>query len=568
MLILGLFDFIKEWFLGIFFSIDAWLAKGIAHIYNFTLHCAGGGFSDSEYVRRVTTTLYTLIGIFVLFYVVVELIKSIMNPDNLLSGEGSLGKISSRVFIVLVLIVSVPWLFNEAMPQVQKILIGSYDMADPTKKNTGLIQSILSDEQLGEVDPGLHIGGSMLTAFIECESSCDEEAYAPWNEVKTGSRNISEYTANIQKIKDNILSYNYTIILSTICLILAIVLMTVFLFDVIKAVCQIWFLEILSPIPIMMYLLPKHPMFDRWVDSVKNAYISIALRIASASLLILAINTFKDLVMNYSIGTGEETSGFATVILTVITLIGVLMFVIELPKLVSQIFGFKLDGGLNFIGKKALNAGKSGVMKTAAAIGGGFVGGVAASRAARKAGYSTKGAFRSGFKTASGEGWRSSNAGSLSIKEGVKLAADAYGGSVSDQRAAAREQQRKAALKQREYSRNTELVKKAFTSDGAHGKAIIGSAFSTHGKGSVAEAAEQLVTAQNNEETYKATLSKVMGNEKATRAEIDKAQKQYSYYKQQAEKAEKGLEAAAERTTSASDREIAQAYLSKNRDKL
>jgi len=580
MLVLGLLDDIKEWFMQLLFSLDQWIAKGISHVYNFMLYCAGSRFFDVEYVRRITTSIYTLIGIFILFYVAVELIKSIMNPDNLLSGEGSLGKISSRVFIVLVLIVSVPWLFTVAMPQVQRILIGSYSYDDSTGKQTGLIQDILVEESMEDTDPGLRIAGEMLTAFVVCGDSCDDKASDVWTDVASGGRDISEFEKNVGKMKEDIMSYDYTVLISTICLVVALVLLVIFLFDVIKAVCQVWFLELVSPIPIMMYLLPQHPIFDKWVEAVKKAYISLVMRIASASLLIVAMNAIRQVTASYSLKLPGDSASFGTKVLTVITLIGVLMFVVELPKIASDIFGFNLGGGFNFVGKKMMAGGKAlggkvgrgakgFAKKTAGTIGGGIKGGILANRAARRAGYDTKGSFRSGFATGAGAGWRNSNADGININDGAELAADAYGGRVRKQRAAEREARSAAINAQRERATNNALLKSGIFRNNS-GKIVANSAAWKDKNGNVDKnievAASSLVRGLNDRESIKKQLDSARnsGDEKQLRI----LEHELSQKDKEIERLETNFQNSTSIGNSETAKQVARAYKSENRDKL
>ena len=130
---------------------------------------------------------------------------------------------------------------------------------------------------------------------------------------------------------------DYNIIVSTVVGIVVALLFLSFCFDAATRTIKLLFLEIIAPVAIISYVEPnssKNGIFSKWLNEVKNTWLSLFIRLAAVFFAIYIITMFN------------KVAG-SSIWVTIFVIIGALIFAKQLPKLIESILGIKVDGALN-----------------------------------------------------------------------------------------------------------------------------------------------------------------------------------------------------------------------------
>ena len=137
-------------------------------------------------------------------------------------------------------------------------------------------------------------------------------------------------------------------------------MLVIFCIDSAVRLIKLSFLQITAPISIMAYIAGGNEMLKKWWNEVLGTLISLFLRIAAISFLVLVLIYMDDFVSNVP----SYYDDYARVFI----IIGALIFVKKVPELVEKIAGVKLNlqggiggrlGQMAGVGKVAQNAWKS-----------------------------------------------------------------------------------------------------------------------------------------------------------------------------------------------------------------
>jgi len=158
---------------------------------------------------------------------------------------------------------------------------------------------------------------------------------------------------------DFVFSFNF--ILSTIVAIVVIFFLIIICFDISIRTVKLAFLETFSPIPIVSYVdINSSKLFNSWLKECINTFLQLFIHLA---IVFFSVILFKMLLNN-------ENNNSA--IVNIFLIIGILLFALQLPKLLSQLFNLTGDNFFDII--------KNSVKFTvgATAVGASVAGGVVA----------------------------------------------------------------------------------------------------------------------------------------------------------------------------------------------
>lgn len=311
-----------------------------------------GDFQD--FASRV----YLFLGIFMLFKVAVSLINYFINPDSFSDSKSGMGSVLKRIIISLILIVAVPFIFTEART-LQDLLI---------KNENGniLVNVVFGGNGSGDtqnMEEYYSNAGSTMSVKIFCSffkaKDGDNEACLSAESISALENLIDETGADEHEF-----TYDYKIPLSTIAGGFAAWIMVMFCFDVAVRAVKLSFLQLISPIPVMSYIDPKKgdQIFNKWVSECVSTYLSLFLRLLALYLGIYILSRINI----------DSTDTFATVFI----ILGLLLFMKDVPKLIMDIFGIKDMGGFTLNPVKRIKS--SPIAAGALGLVGGAIGGTAA----------------------------------------------------------------------------------------------------------------------------------------------------------------------------------------------
>lgn len=115
-------EFIIKTLRTLFFSLDKVIYGLIDDVYGLLLQLTRTSVFSQETIHQFAERIYALVGIFMLFKVTISLVNYVLNPDDFTDKEKGLGSIVKHVILSLVMIVLVPYIFNEAF-ELQSIIL-------------------------------------------------------------------------------------------------------------------------------------------------------------------------------------------------------------------------------------------------------------------------------------------------------------------------------------------------------------------------------------------------------------------------------------------------------------
>lgn len=149
-----------------------------------------------------------------------------------------------------------------------------------------------------------------------------------------------------QKFSTNIISneITYHYILSSVVGIVAAYILAIYCIDLGLRTVKLAFYQILAPIPILMRVIPKQDkIFSNWLKATLSTYAEVFIRMIILYFGVFLISNLPSIMSNiFSDGSTPYTNNILIYLLVrAILIIGVLIFVRQMPKILEDITGIK-----------------------------------------------------------------------------------------------------------------------------------------------------------------------------------------------------------------------------------
>ncbi len=316
---------------GFFMLLDSLVYWLISELYDLFYSLASTEFITDKVYEEIANRFLVIIGVVMLFYLAYSLLKALVNPDDLTKGTG---KIVTNLIISLILIAIVPSLFTYAF-RIQNIII-----------EDGIIDKIV----FGNTNNDLTSVGrrTALTLFESFAQNLPEDAeishkdFDTWGDLKEAiiANDIEEVsfldiTYATEVIADNPDEASYTPLIGTLCGAFLVYVIFSFCLDMGVRVVKLAFYQIISPIPIMMRIIPeKKSVFDNYVKKVSATYFEVFVRIFIMFIIAFLCSQILTNIINLK---GLGLFG------KIIVILGIFAFGKQAPKLIGEIIG--VDAG-------------------------------------------------------------------------------------------------------------------------------------------------------------------------------------------------------------------------------
>ncbi len=406
----GIFDSIFEKVTSLFLFIDGLVYWAISTLFGVYETLAGATIFTSDTYQGIANNLLTIIGVIMLFYLAYALLKALVNPDDIKNTT----KIATNLVISLILVSVVPTIFNYAFKlqsaAINEDVVGRIVLGENSDYKYGKIGNVTA----------MHLLEAFLQIPDKNENGEDidiNNKYANWSSLKaciidntiSECRHVEDFTSialTAEIVADDDTPAKYIPLVSTACGIFMAYVILSFCIDLGIRVFKLAFYQILSPIPILMRIIPeKKSVFDNWVKASLATYMEVFVRLFI--MYIICYFCIKIFDTNGSILSLSNTGGVFT---KVIILLGLFAFAKQAPKLISSVIGIDSGNIKLGIGAKLNDAGFLG--KGINAVGnflspgkrtiGALAGGLGAGWTSMVNGAG----FGSGFKFGSLNGWK------------------------------------------------------------------------------------------------------------------------------------------------------------------
>lgn len=339
----------------LFAWIDGIVAKVITLVYNLLMDLANLTLYSENIVKVIGQRIGILLGIFMLFRLSVSLINYMISPERFSDNKQGGGALIKNIIISLVLLATVNTIFETAYSVQQKIVSSQiiekifFGETSQTKMDIGYF--LYTGFFTPNIDVVPSCGEMWDLTFDLGNSKCDEELFEV---LETNARNsihqarnnldMSQIFSNYDVVMANKggafkgqLVFNYTPIISTAAGVVTLLIMISFSMELAKRAIKLLFLQIVAPVPIIfnMDTGKGKDVFQKWYKQCFNTYISVFIRLLAIDFAVFIIVLLK----------GEFSNVFQDKLgVNIFIIIGCLLFAKEVPKLIEDMLGIKLDG--------------------------------------------------------------------------------------------------------------------------------------------------------------------------------------------------------------------------------
>lgn len=341
-----------------FFSIvDSGIYSLIGTLYNIIVDLANTSIVKEQSISDISNKLYSFIGIFMLFRITFSLITYIINPDSVTDKEKGGSKLITNIVITFALVILCPWGFNKVW-EAQRIILDEnllgrifFESGKMPNSNELYISPdcSTSTEAIIGVNPvtlekipssGEYIAMMTLRPFVQLNDTVknnypsDVSNFISKNYCK--STNIKEMlnASMIKEAKKDYYYIDYNFFISTIIGVIVVLIFAGFCLDAAVRTIKLTFLQIIAPIPIMSNIDPtssKKGLFNKWLKEVGITWADLFLRLSAIYFAVFLISTIN-----------LDSVGDMKV--TVLLILGALMFAKKLPDILKKMFNIDLKG--------------------------------------------------------------------------------------------------------------------------------------------------------------------------------------------------------------------------------
>lgn len=400
---------------SLFMSLSDVVYRLIVVFYDIFEKIGTATLLSNDTVMEMYRKVGLILGLFMVFKVSFSIINYIINPDLISDKQKGMGNIVKRIVIVVFLLGITPSLFREAYV-LQNMLIKENIVGKILFEDNGAIDSSngqnlawfgfnsfyylnkdewtsgTSLEDKGNIKVGDAI--SKNTLYYLCPEMDDKDGSPTLVETtfKKGrtfkfAYNCLNETLEVEKegYKEQLWVINFDG-WGLICFAVGVLLLWMILMYTVQLgvrLLQLAYLQLIAPVPIIMYLDPKSEALTKWSKQCITTFLDYFIRTGIMYFAIFIIN----LLINNDTSFLDSFSGASKLYVKVIMIIAILIFAKRVPKLLEEIipmlknaasldFGLKMPKEMKQVGGAIAGATVGGAVGL---IGGGpkgLVGGV------------------------------------------------------------------------------------------------------------------------------------------------------------------------------------------------
>lgn len=352
----------------LFAWIDGIVARVITLVYNLLMQLASLTLYSESIVKIIGQRIGILLGIFMLFRLSVSLINYMISPEKFSDSKQGGSALIKNVIISIILLATVNTIFETAY-SVQKKIVDSqiiekifFGETNELKMDIGYylytgffspnLEVIPACEKMWDVTKDLQKipcdeeGGcteSSVTCYKQLEANTEDDeirsiVYARNNlDMSKVFSNYGVIMANKGGVFKGQFLFDYIPILSTAAGVIALLIMISFSMELAKRAIKLLFLQIIAPVPIIfnMDTGKGKEVFQKWYKQCFNTYISVFIRLLAIDFAVFIIAILKSEFSKIF----QDSLG-----INIFIIIGCLLFAKEVPKLIDNMFGIKMDG--------------------------------------------------------------------------------------------------------------------------------------------------------------------------------------------------------------------------------
>lgn len=366
---------------GLFRKIGAYLCKPIylliVYMYKIFYNIATTRFLSTDVVQQLSANIYTLVSVVMLFAFSITILSAIVNPDLLTDGKKGVTAMFKRAIIALLLMVVVPFGFDElyviqdsvmSNSLIEKIVVGinySCESSDGSDCEVGgnggqviagtLISSVLHPEEKYMNDDGT------LSVEADVSESYRKMVAEDISYLGAVAKNINVTVDDVNGkdvTDDDPYAFHFDGLIAIVVGLATVYILVLFSIDVAVRVFKLAFMELTAPISIVSYIAAGDKILSSWFKELGKTYAELFVRIAAIAFYLFLVHNLDDIMSNF-------TSSDWSFVLKAFLMIGMLIFAKQVPDLIGKVFGVEMKSQGGIAGRLGNMAGVGNVAKKA-----------------------------------------------------------------------------------------------------------------------------------------------------------------------------------------------------------
>ena len=284
--------------------------------------------------KRVTL----LLGIIMVFYVTFQFIKYVLEPDTFSDKEKGGEKLVFKLIAVVVLMGTVPTIFDKAY-DIQRLILNSHLIDKVLIGHTDTEMSSFGKSMSASVFSLFYYLDDVTSKDFDCKNgiTCQETINMNIsNLATTGSMPMITSGLGIE-VNDNKFAIHFDAWFAMGVGLFLCYILVLYVIDIGVRVAQLTYLQIIAPIPIIAYLSPKKDgMFQKWVKQCVVTFLDVFIRLFIIYFMLLVISNINISSIGESINANVDETTKTWVYIALI--LGLLLFAQKAPKLIQELF--------------------------------------------------------------------------------------------------------------------------------------------------------------------------------------------------------------------------------------
>ena len=284
--------------------------------------------------KRVTL----LLGIIMVFYVTFQFIKYVLEPDTFSDKEKGGEKLVFKLIIVVVLMGTVPTIFDKAY-DIQRLILNSHLIDKVLIGNTNSNMGSFGRNLSANVFSLFYYPDVSISEELICEDELECQEIVKMNLgglTRAGSMPVIT-TGLGKKVSEGRYAIHFDAWFAMGVGLFLCYILVLYVIDVGVRVAQLTYLQIIAPIPIIAYLSPKKDgMFQKWVKQCVITFLDLFIRLFIIYFMLLVISNISISSIGESINANVDETTKTWVYIALI--LGLLLFAQKAPKLIQELF--------------------------------------------------------------------------------------------------------------------------------------------------------------------------------------------------------------------------------------
>lgn len=358
----------------------------LANLYELFFNLASVEVFTNAHFAEVYRRVQSILTVVMVFYIMFEFIKYIVQPDFMTDKEKGTDGLIKRIAISVLLLVFTPFIFNAATT-VQNSIIKSEFLSKVMIGRTFSNSSSSEDDTFSKL--GRTFSTNILSLFYYSNPEykmCNDDAFeCEWivgfnkSELLTNGTISSLQIGLDSRESGDVVVWHihfdhfFAVVVGGFVLYIFIL----YSIQIGRRVFHIAFLRLIAPIPIVAYMSStKDGLFQKWYKQCISVYLDMFIRLLIIYFVLFVCNLLLDAKASGTLFNGlGNLSEFSENLIYIFLILGLLLFAQMAPKLIQDLFP-SMGSASGSFGLKPGDYFNKSALKVASRAAGGALGGV------------------------------------------------------------------------------------------------------------------------------------------------------------------------------------------------